>query len=201
MLNKPASAVFPIHDLLAGRWSPRALDGNRTVEREMLVTLLEAARWAPSCYGEQPWRYMIFDRFRHAPQWQQAFELLAPGNQGWANNAPVLLISLAKKHFTHNDSPNRWAQHDVGAASENLCLQAHAMGLIAHQMGGFDADAARERLNIPEEFQPMAMIAVGYPGPIEVLDETTAEKEHAPRTRKPLEELMFEGTWGNPVST
>jgi nitroreductase len=196
MLEKPAITQSPIADLIARRWSPRAIDPDRAVSREHLLALLEAARWAPSCFGDQPWRYLVWDRFRDPAGWQQAFECLAEGNQGWVKNAPVLLLSLAAPNFGHNDKPNRWAQYDAGAASENLCLQATALGLVAHQMGGFDPDQARVRFHIPADHACMAMIAVGHPGSVEALPDALRERELAPRERKPLDRIAFEGGWG-----
>ncbi|MCP5126531.1 MAG: nitroreductase family protein [Gammaproteobacteria bacterium] len=195
MLEKLALTSTPIADLIARRWSPRAIDPNQPVSREQVLALLEAARWAPSCFGDQPWRYLVWDRFRDAAAWQQAFECLAEGNQIWVRNAPVLLLSVAAPHFGHNNKPNRWAQYDTGAASENLCLQATALGLAAHQMGGFDPDKVKVTFNIPADHICMAMIAVGHPGPVEVLTDALREKEQAPRERKPLAQIAFDGRW------
>ena len=199
MLEKPASTAVAIADLLAHRWSPRAIDPDRPVTREQLTALLEAARWAPSCFGDQPWRYLVWDRFRDPAGWRQAFECLAEGNQAWVKNAPILALAVAAPNFGHNGQPNRWAQYDTGAASENLCLQAMALGLVAHQMGGFDPEAAKTRFNIPADHAGMAMIAIGHPGPVELLPAALAEKELAPRRRKPLEQWAFEGHWGQSV--
>ncbi|MCP5157999.1 MAG: nitroreductase family protein [Gammaproteobacteria bacterium] len=195
MLEKPATTSTPIAELLARRWSPRAIDPGQPVSREQLLALLEAARWAPSCFGDQPWRYLVWDRFRDAEAWQQAFACLAEGNQIWVKNAPILLLSVAAPHFGHNQKPNRWAQYDTGAASENLCLQATTLGLVAHQMGGFDADQAKATFNIPTDHACMAMIAVGHPGPVDGLPEMLREKEQAPRERKSLAQIAFEGRW------
>jgi nitroreductase len=196
MLEKPATTGTAIAELIARRWSPRAIDPDKPVSREHLLALLEAARWAPSCFGDQPWRYLVWDRFGDLAGWRQAFECLAGGNQSWVNNAPVLLLAVATPNFGHNDKPNRWAQYDTGAASENLCLQATALGLVAHQMGGFDPEQARVRFNIPADHACMAMIAVGHPGPVEALPDPLRERESAPRERKPLDRIVFEGDWG-----
>lgn len=196
MSEKPAVTQVPIADLIAHRWSPRAFDPDRPVSRDHLLALLEAARWAPSCFGEEPWRYLVWDRFRDPAGWQQAFECLAEGNQIWVKNAPVLLLAVATPNFSHNDKSNRWAQYDTGAASENLCLQAVALGLAAHQMGGFDPEQAQARFHIPADHTGMAMIAVGHLAPAETLPDALREKEQAPRTRKPFERFAFEGSWG-----
>ena len=199
MPKNPAITQVAIADLIAQRWSPRAIDPDQPVSRDQLLALLEAARWAPSCFGDQPWRYLVWDRFRDPAGWRQAFDCLAEGNQLWVKNAPILLLAVAAPNFGHNDQPNRWAQYDTGAASENLCLQATALGLVAHQMGGFDPEVAKARFNIPAAHVGMAMIAIGHPGAIELLPQALAEKEQAPRSRKPLAQLAFEGRWGQNV--
>ncbi len=200
MADKRAETRVPIHDLLARRWSGRAFDPDRPIKRAPLIALLEAARWSPSCYGDQPWRYIVWDRIRSELAWQRAFDCLSTGNQVWARNAPVLMLSLAMGRLSRNGKLNRWAQHDVGAASENLCLQAAAMGLLAHQMGGFDVGRVRESFAIPGECLPMAMIALGHPGPIQDLDAELRERELAVRSRLSLDECFFENRWGDSVS-
>ncbi len=197
MLEKKATTGVPIYDLLARRWSPRAYDPNRPVTREQLRVLLEAARWAPSCNGSEPWRYLVWDRTRDPQGWQKAFECLSDNNRKWVKNVPLLMLSCAGSIFEHNGKPTRWGQHDTGMASLSLALQAVALGLIAHQMGGFDAEKAREAFAIPAEFMPMAMIAVGYQAEPETIDDAEVKKkELTPRARKPLGERFFEGGWG-----
>jgi nitroreductase len=199
MQTKTASTQVGIHDLLARRWSCRAFDASKPVSREQIVALLEAARWAPSCFGDEPWRYIVWDRNSDEAAWQKAFACLGEWNQNWVKNAPVLLLSTAYSLFRKNGTPNRWGQHDTGAASENLCLQAVALGLMAHQMGGFDEEKTRLAFNIPKEFALMAMIAVGYQGEPEVLNDELKGLELAARARTPLGEHFFEGDWGVPV--
>jgi nitroreductase len=177
------------------------MDPEKPVTRQELLALLEAARWAPSCFGDQPWRYLLWDRFRDAQGWSEAFACLAEGNRVWAKNAPVLILSVAAPAFHANGKPNRWGQHDTGAASENLCLQAADLGLVAHQMGGFSGDQAKRKFRIPEDHVCMAMIAVGHPGPLETLEGDLRERETAPRQRLPLGECFFEGDWGAAVAT
>lgn len=200
MQEKKAVTGVPIHDLLARRWSPRAYAAGKTISREQITALLEAGRWAPSCNGDEPWRYLVWDRSRDPQGWQQAFDCLSEGNQKWVKNVPLLLLSCAGSSFAHNGKPNRWTQHDTGMASLSIALQAVALGLIAHQMGGFDAEKARAAFGIPAEYTPMAMIAVGHQAAPDVLDEETKARELRPRSRKPLGEHFFESAWGKPVA-
>jgi len=199
MEEKRANTRVPIHELLARRWSPRAFDRSRPVSREQLLALVEAARWAPSCYGDEPWRYLIWDRHRDEAAWARAFGCLGESNQKWVANAPLLLVAVASGAFDHNGKPNRWAQYDTGAASLSVALEAVAQGLIAHQMGGFDAEKLAREFAIPEGCTPMAMMAVGYQASADVLEGDYRERELAPRRRKPAETRFFEGAWGNGV--
>lgn len=199
MEERRAETATPIDDLLARRWSPRAYDVTREVTRPQLASLLEAARWAPSCNGDQPTRYLIWERRRDPQGWQAAFDCLSENNRKWVKNVPLLMLSCAGSVFAHNGKPNRYGSHDTGAASLSLALQGTALGLAIHQMGGFDAARAREIFGIPEEYTPMAVIAIGYQAPADVLDEETRAKELKARSRKPLEALVFEGGWGRAV--
>lgn len=198
-MHKPAITQVAIDATIAARWSGRAYDAAKTVSHEQVIALLEAARWAPSCFGDQPWRFVVWNKNTNAQAWQQAFDCIVPGNQAWVKDAPVLLLVCADTLFSHNQQPNRWAQYDTGAAAENLCLQASALGLMAHQMGGFDANLAREKFNVPAQYTPMAMISVGHPADVATLTGDTLARETAARTRKPLSELFFEENWGEPV--
>lgn len=200
MEPRKAITSVPIHDLLATRWSPRAYDKTRPVTREQLVTIMEAGRWAPSCNGDEPWRYLVWDRTRDPEGWQKAFDCLSENNRKWVQNVPLLMLSCAGSIFGHTGKPNRWTQHDTGAASVCMALQAVSLGLVIHQMGGFDAEKARAAFSIPAEYTPMAMIAVGYQAEPDILDEETKAKELRPRTRKPLTERFFEGGWEKPVA-
>ncbi|ALP52976.1 nitroreductase [Candidatus Tenderia electrophaga] len=199
-MEKPAQTSVPIHALIAARWSPRALDPDASLSAEQVTALLEAARWAPSCFGDEPWRYVVCHKADDPQAWASALACLAEKNQRWAGAAPLLLIANAASHFHKNDKPNRWGQYDTGAASENLCLQATALGLAAHQMGGFDQDKARQTFNIPEQYTPMAVIAVGKPAPAQALDEEFRQAETAPRRRRPLGEICFAGRWGEALT-
>jgi nitroreductase len=196
MDDRLAPTSTPIHELLARRWSSRAFDAKRPISRGQLKVLLEAGRWAPSCNGDEPWRYLIWDKGRDPQGWQKAFDCLSDNNKKWVKNVPLLMLSNAGSIFEATGKPNRWTQHDTGAASVSMALQATAMGLMVHQMGGFDAEKARAAFAIPAEYTPMAMIAVGYQTGPEILDEETKAKEMRPRARKPIAERFFEGGWG-----
>lgn len=195
MIEKPANTSVPIHELIARRWSPRAIDQERPVARQDLLALLEAARWAPSCFGDQPWRYLVFDRFRDRASWQKAWDYLSDGNKAWVRLAPVLLVSFADSVFRRNGKPNRWGQHDTGAASENLALQGMALGLVVHQMAGFNREGLRSGFGVPDQFTAMAMIAVGHPGDPADLPEAKRVSELGARKRVPLADVAFEGRW------
>ena len=199
MEQKKAETSVPIYELLAHRWSPRAFDASRPVSRTQLQSLLEAARWAPSCNGDEPWRYLMWDKSHDGAGWQKAYDCLSEGNRKWCKNVPVLMLSCAGSIYAHSGKPNRFGQHDTGMADLSIALQAIPLGLIVHQMGGYDAAKAREAFGIPEEYTPMAMIAVGYQASPDVLDDETKQKELKPRSRKPLETHFFEGGWGNGV--
>jgi len=196
MKAKPALSSVPLHELIRNRWSPRAFDPNKAVHPDAVTALLEAARWAPSCFNDQPWRYLICDRYRDRSAWEKMLSCLAEKNQLWAHNAPLLILSVAMQHFGHNGNPNRWASYDTGAASLSLCLQAEALGLVSHQMGGFDADRCRAVFNLPEACTPMAVLAVGYQAEADSLPEDFRAGEAAERQRAALAEKFFFSEWG-----
>jgi len=198
-MKNPAITQTAIHDIIAQRWSPRAYDASKPVSETQLISLLEAARWAPSCFGDQPWRFVVCDKSTNPQAWQKAYECLVPGNQVWAQHAPVFILVCASHLFTHNQKPNRWAPYDTGAAAENLCLQAAALGLSAHQMGGFDVAKAQATFSVPEHYSLMAMMAVGYAAPADILPDDLREREVAPRARRPLGELFFNGVWDKAI--
>jgi nitroreductase len=182
-------ADHPIEVLFIRRWSPRAMSGEPLSEAE-LFRLFEAARWAPSTYNEQEWRFLYARR--DTPQWPIFFDLLAEGNQEWCVNAAVLAVVLARKVFTRNGKPNPVHLYDAGAAWENLALQAAAMGLVAHGMQGFDFAKARTALRVPQEYDVAAMFAVGKHGNPAKLDPELRERE-VPSGRKSIQETICEG--------
>lgn len=194
-MEKPAETEHPTHELIRRRWSPRAFDA-RAVEPEKLRSVLEAARWAASCFNEQPWSFIVAAKDSEGDVYERLLGCLAESNALWAGRAPVLMISVARLAFQRNDKPNRHAFHDTGQAAAHLALQATALGLSVHQMAGFDAARVRAQFHIPEGFEPVAAIALGYPGDPADLPENLREKELAPRTRKPLAEFVFGESWG-----
>ena len=195
MIHKPADTAHEIAPIIANRWSGRAYDGNQPVSQQDIIKLCEAARWAPSCSGEAPWRFVVWNKFENASAWQKAFDCLAEGNQHWAKNAPVLILAASEPNFSRNDSHNRWAGFDTGAASVSLCLQATALGLMSHQMGGFAADQLRAAFSIPEQIALWSVIAIGHALPESALSAEQVERELQPRQRRPLSDHFFSDEW------
>ena len=193
-MEKPAESQYQIHDLIKRRWSPRAFE-ERPVEPEKLRSLFEAARWAPSSNNEQPWRFLVATKENKA-EYDRFFQCLVEGNQRWVHLAPMLILSVASLNFEDDAKPNRHALHDTGMAVENLVLQATALGLAVHQMAGFDVEKAHADLRIPPGYEPVAMIAVGYPGDPAVLPDYLRERELKPRDRQPIRDFVFSGQWG-----
>jgi nitroreductase len=193
---KQAPAIEGVLPVVLNRWSPRSF-ADRDVSTNDLKKLFEAARWAPSSYNEQPWRFLVGHSGSNT--YKKIFQSLIGFNQSWAGKAPVLILGAAKTKFSHNDSPNGYALYDLGAASAYLVLQASALGLSTHQMAGYDQAAARTALGIPEDFVLGAVIALGYQDEPAVLgQEQLIALETTPRERKPLSDFVFL-SWGNPA--
>jgi len=195
MQHKPATTREKIHDIIEQRWSPRAIDPDKAVSNQQLYSILEAARWAPSCFNDQPWRYIVCVKHNNEISWQNILNCLVEKNRQWAKNAPVLIIAVAMNNFRHNGKPNRWAIYDTGAASTSLCLQATALGLATHQMGGFDEQKIRKVFELPSDCTAMSVIAVGYQADIDSLDDDFKDAEQAERSRLPLKQGFFSGRW------
>jgi nitroreductase len=192
---KHAPAVDGVLPVFHQRWSARAFSP-REVTKEDLHRIFEAARWAPSSNNEQPWRYVV--GLRGTSTHDKIRESLMGFNQAWAPKAPVLIVGLAKAKMS-NGSPNHFAFYDLGAASAHLVLQAAALGITSHQMGGVDREKARTLLEIPEDYQVAAAIALGYQDDPDTLgNEELIKRELAPRNRKPLDEIVF-SAWGQPL--
>lgn len=192
--QKQASPDHPIHELIARRWSPYAF-ADRPVSDDDLRSLFEAARWAASSYNEQPWTYILATK-GEPDAFDRLLSCLVEGNQGWAADAPVLALGCTSLRFTRNGKPNAAAIHDLGLASATLTLEATARGLVVHQMIGILPDKARELYLIPEGVQPVTGLAIGYAANPSTLSEKYRERDLAPRSRKPLNEFVFDGEWG-----
>jgi nitroreductase len=197
-MEKPAPAEHEILDLIKRRWSPRAF-ASTPVEPAKIRRMLEAARWAPSSMNEQPWNYLIATK-DNAEEFAKMVGCLVPANEAWAKDAPLLMISVAKMYFSKNGEPNRVAMHDVGAASAHLVLEAAGLGLFVHQMGGIEIEKIRTEYQLPPGYEPVAGLAIGYPGDPAKLAEPYKTRETGPRVRKPFKEFVFAGKWGTPAA-
>jgi nitroreductase len=196
-MKKPAPVDHSVHDLIRDRWSPRALSPE-PLPIATILSLFEAARWAASSYNEQPWRFLVAPR-QDAIEFERLLGCLVPGNQAWAKDAGLLAVAVARLDLERNGKPNRHALHDVGAAIAHLVLQATAMGLASHAMAGFDVARVRETYAVPAGYEPLTALAIGKPGNPEALPPELRERERAPRTRRPLAELLFKGRFGEPA--
>jgi len=196
IITKPAKTEHPINDLIAKRWSARAFSTS-PVERSKLLSVLEAARWAPSSRNEQPWRYIVFTNDN--PEKLKKAQSVLKDINNYAKRAPVLICAITKKTYSDNKNYNRLHFHDFGAANENMFLESFNQGLIMHEMGGFDVQKAMEVFNIPEDFEAGIMIAIGYQDVHQVLPESLRQKAHLPRERKPLSEIAFLEELGNGI--
>jgi nitroreductase len=184
-----------IHPLIAGRRSSHAFTPT-SVEPETLSSLMEAARWAPSSMNEQPWSFIVATK-EHKSAFHRLLGCLVEFNIQWAQHAPVLLLSVAKLTFGSNGELNRHAFHDVGQAIANLTFQATVSGLVVHQIAGFDVEKARREFSIPQDYEPVAAAAIGYPADPAELSEKLRKRDASPRKRKPLSNFVFEGGWGH----
>ena len=197
-MEKQADTAYPIHELLQRRWSPRAFS-DKMVETDKLRSLFEAARWAPSSNNEQPWQFVMATK-NNPSEYDRLFQCLKEGNKKWAHLAPVLMLSVARLNFEDEGTPNRHAFHDTGMAVFSLVVQATALGLMVHQMAGFDVEKARTDLKIPDGHEPVAMIAIGYPG-----DRTSYRNpiglENFDRASGNRCRIVFSAEWGTPAQS
>jgi nitroreductase len=197
MADMRAKTDHPIHELLARRWSPHAFH-DRPVPEADLVSLFEAARWAPSSYNEQPWSYIVATK-ANPEEYNRLLSCLVEGNQGWARTAPVLALGVVSLRFKRNGKDNRAAVHDLGLAAGNLLAEATSRGLLVHQMIGILPDKARELYHIPEHSEAWTGLAIGYEGNTSALPKDLQDRELASRQRKPLSQFVFTGKWGTPA--
>jgi len=193
-MSKPAPTDHPVHEIIRQRWSPRAF-GDKPIPAEVLRSLFEAARWAPSSSNEQPWAFLVASRDETEAH-SRILSTLVEFNQTWAKHASLLGIAVSALAFARNGNANRNAFYDTGAAMAYLTMEATARGLFVHQMAGFDPHKAIDVLSIPAGWEPIAAFVVGYSGDPQSLPETLRERELAERTRKPLKEFVMWGKWG-----
>lgn len=197
-MDKTAQNLFPIHDLIKNRWSPRAyLD--KPVEASKLQRVLEAGRWAASSMNEQPWR-LIVGRRDMGETYDKIYDALVDFNKEWTKGVPVLMLIVGKTHLTKGDKENRHFKYDCGQFAANMALQATAEGLHMHQMGGFSRTKAEANFNIPEGYEPITAVVLGYQGNISRLNTDHQKSEEAKRERKDWSSLFFEDTWEKPLT-
>ncbi len=194
-VEKPADTSRPVHDLIRNRWSPRAF-ADKPVPRDDLISVMEAARWAASSNNGQPWRWMIATKDDPAA-YEAALSCFNARNQRWAKTAPVLIFGCARKTFEANGNPNAHAWYDLGSANAQLTAQAQALGLVLHQAAGIERDTARATFNVPDEFDIVVGIALGYQGDPDSLPEELPGREREPRARKALADIVFTGAFGS----
>ena len=187
-----------IMPVLTQRRSPRAYS-DKAVAADVVEQIFTAASSAASCFGEQPWRYIMGSQSSSPAAFEKILGGLLEFNQAWAKKAHVLAVGVAKLNFSHDDNANGWARYDVGQSTATLAVEATELGLQIHQMAGFSPDALRAAFSIPEGFEPVVVFTLGYPGSASNLPDGLREKETAPRTRKPLAEFLFEGAWPTPA--
>ena len=192
-MNKLAKTKYGIHPLLEKRWSPRAFRED-AVEKEKLQRIFEAAQWSPSCMNEQSWRFIVGEKGNET--YNKIFDSLTENNQRWVKHVPVLIVSLAKKYFERNGKENLYFMYDTGQSVAHLTFQAMHEGLYVHQMGGFNHEKIKNYFNVPEEYDVMSVIAIGYIANPDILDEDIKLRELEERERKDLSEIVFTESFG-----
>lgn len=191
---KAIEVIAPIRD----RWSPRSFSA-QPVEDALIASLFEAARWAPSAHNEQPWRYIIATK-EDPEAYQKALSSLTEGNQRWASTAPVIILTFAKTTFDHTGRMNPHSWHDLALSEANIMAQATAHGLYLHPMAGIRRDHIREVYQVPDDYEPVTGLALGYPGSPDALPEDLRIKELRTRVRRPLSEFVFSDSWDHAAS-
>lgn len=193
-MTKQANPDHPIHEFLSARWSPYGFI-NEPIARETIRALFEAARWAPSSYNEQPWRYIVATQ-EQPEAFAKLLSCLAEPNQAWAKNAPILALGIVSYRFERNGKPNRAAVHDLGLAAANIGFEATARGLYVHHMTGIEPDKARQTYAIPDDYEAYTALAVGHRADPDDIPENMAKRDTTPRARKPLGEFVFSERFG-----
>jgi len=193
--KKEADSDYDIHPLIKKRWSPRTFS-DKPVDKEVLRQLFDAARWAPSSFNEQPWRFIIAAKDQ-PEEFEKLTNVMVEFNRNWASKAPVLVLTAFKKKFEKNGNPNRVALHDLGQAVSCLTFEAMRHDLYVHQMAGIDLEKAREDFQIPDDFEPATMIALGYIGELDDLPGNFKNAEIIERFRMDMDEILFRGDCEN----
>lgn len=192
-MEKPANTELELHPLLIKRYSPRAFSAE-PIKPEKLDRILEAGRWAPSASNDQPWRFIVGIKGQNE-YYDKLFQGLVDFNQKWCKNVPVLIAFVANKISDKNKDLNAYYKYDLGQAAAHITFQAMEEGLWCHQMGGFEKDRLSKEFNLPEKFELLSIMAVGYKGALDSLPENFQRMEQSERTRKPLSDLVFDGDW------
>jgi nitroreductase len=186
---KIARTKYSVNELIKNRWSPRAFSDHKIPE-DVIFTLFEAATWAASSRNEQPWRF-IYGVKDEGLNYKRIFDTLVHWNQLWAKSAPLLIMTITKRISEYHNEENAYAYYDLGQAVTNLAIQATDVDLYCHQMGGFDKEKARDIFNIPPNYSPVTVIAVGYLGNPETLPDDMKDLEGKPRSRVDIERIIF----------
>jgi len=179
---------YPILDVISKRWSPRAFS-DKMIEHEKLLSIFEAARWAPSAFNEQPWTFLVVTK-ENEKMYEKLYSCISEFNKPWTHNAPVLILTLAKKTFTHNGSENTYAYYDLGLAVSNLLIQATSFDIYMHQLAGFSKEKALQEFDIPDNYEPATVIVMGYLGKENSLSKELLQKEQAPRIRNKVADFV-----------
>ncbi len=194
-MRKKANNKHEINDLISERWSPRAFNPHKEIVERDLHSLIEAARWAPSSFNEQPWRFFIGQKNDDA--YNSILSTLVEWNQKWVVNVPLLIMNVGKKTFTHNGKQNVTFKYDLGQAVAFMVIEALHRGIVSHQMSGFNAEKAAKLFNIPSDFQVVSVTAFGYFGGLAQLPDDMKKLEFAQRSRKNFNEIVFGKQFGH----
>lgn len=195
---KKANTSFSINTILENRWSPRAF-ADKKVDKETLQRILEACRWSPSCFNEQPWQFIIGQKNSYQSTYDKILNSLTTSNQVWAKTADILMLACGRKYFKQNNKENNYTRYDVGQSVAHLTFQAMTEGVFVHQMAGFSVAKVIEEFNIPSEVEPISVIALGYLGSPDILPTNLKEKEIGERNRQALELIFFTEEYGKPL--
>jgi nitroreductase len=186
------STNHPVMSIFSERWSPYAFDPNREIGRNDLMCLFEATRWTMSAKNTQPWRFIVGIKGAGDGLWEKLLDGFMPGNQAWAQYAPVLVVTLVQPTFD-DGTPNKYAEYDLGAAAANLTNEATSRGIYVHQCGGIHPEKIKATFELDDTYQPMTGLVMGYAGATKLIDSMYAERQDKPRVRKPIEELILQG--------